>query len=223
MADGHILVVEDDIELAELLAETLRREGYRVTLHHRGDSAVATVQRERPDLVVLDVMLPGADGFDVLRQLRPAYTGAVLMLTARADAFDQVSGLELGADDYVAKPVLPRVLVARVRALLRRARPAAAPVEDGRAPIVVVRLRSEACPTAGLPLMTPAQPSFSLMSFLQLSDFKWCQGFLNSGSTRPPTSVGANSSASPIFTSLFSARIWLSMVEPSSSSTRPTI
>ncbi len=137
MAQGRILVVEDDIELAQLVREALQRDGYEVALHHRGDTAVEAIRRIDPDLLVLDLMLPGSDGFDVLRQLRPAWRRPVLMLTARGDAFDQVSGLELGADDYVVKPVLPRVLLARVKALLRRA----APVVDEQAPLRVGGLR----------------------------------------------------------------------------------
>jgi DNA-binding response OmpR family regulator len=120
MSTAHILLVEDDIPLAKLVAASLQKEGYTVTLQHRGDTAVDRILALDPDLVVLDVMLPGADGFEVCRELRPRWTGPVLMLTAREDAFDQVLGLELGADDYVIKPVLPRVLLARVRALLRR-------------------------------------------------------------------------------------------------------
>ncbi|MFK7926725.1 MAG: response regulator [Myxococcota bacterium] len=130
MADGLILLVEDDVPLAELVAASLRREGYTVELQHRGDQAVAHIQRLDPDLVILDVMLPGADGFEILRQLRPAWTKPVLMLTAREEDFDQVTGLELGADDYVIKPVLPRVLQARVRAMLRRAAAAAPKTSD---------------------------------------------------------------------------------------------
>ena len=123
MQTANLLLVEDDEPLAELMAGALRRGGYTVSILHRGDGVVEHIQAERPDLVVLDVMLPGLDGFGVLRALRPAWTGPVLMLTARGDAFDQVVGLELGADDYVAKPILPQVLLARVRALLRRSRP----------------------------------------------------------------------------------------------------
>lgn len=120
---AKLLLVEDDEPLARLMADALRRGGCEVDVVHRGDGVIERIHRDRPDLVVLDVMLPGMDGFEVLRSLRPAWTGPVLMLTARGDPFDQVAGLELGADDYVAKPVLPQVLLARVRALLRRARP----------------------------------------------------------------------------------------------------
>lgn len=121
MRKTTILVVEDDQRLSALLRETLERRGYQVALHGRGDGVLAAFERARPDLLILDVMLPGADGFDVLRELRPRWTGPILMLTARDGDFDQVSGLELGADDYVAKPVEPAVLLARIGALLRRA------------------------------------------------------------------------------------------------------
>lgn len=123
MNDARLLLVEDDEPLAQLMADALRRGGLQVDLAHRGDGVVERIHRDQPDLVVLDVMLPGMDGFEILRALRPGWAGPVLMLTARGDAFDQVAGLELGADDYVAKPVIPQVLLARVRALLRRARP----------------------------------------------------------------------------------------------------
>lgn len=122
MQPANLLLIEDDEPLAALMAEALERGGFRVDVLHRGDTAVAHIQRTRPDLVVLDVMLPGRDGFEVLRDLRPGWTGPVLVLTARGGDFDQVVGLELGADDYVAKPVQPPVLLARVRALLRRTR-----------------------------------------------------------------------------------------------------
>lgn len=122
MDAAKLLLVEDDEPLAALMAEALQRGGFEVDVLHRGDGVVARIHRDPPDLVVLDLMLPGMDGFEVLRALRPAWQGLVLMLTARGDAFDQVAGLELGADDYVAKPVVPQVLLARVRALLRRHR-----------------------------------------------------------------------------------------------------
>lgn len=121
MNSTHIVVVEDDVPLAELMATGLRREGHTVTLHHDGASAEARIRELAPDLVILDVMLPGRDGFDICRALKPDWTGPILMLTARDDDFDQVLGLELGADDYVLKPVVPRILRARVKALLRRA------------------------------------------------------------------------------------------------------
>ncbi len=119
----HILLVEDDEKLAALTAEYLRKNDFEVAIEHRGDTAEARILSERPALVVLDIMLPGKDGFEVCRSVRPHYPGVILMLTARDEDFDQILGLELGADDYIAKPVQPRVLLARIRALLRRSQP----------------------------------------------------------------------------------------------------
>lgn len=115
-----ILLVEDDRELAGLVRDRLEREGYEVEHVERGDDARDRILEAAPELVVLDVMLPGMDGFDVCRAVRSRYGGPILMMTARDDDVDEVLGLELGADDYLVKPVRPRVLVARVRALLRR-------------------------------------------------------------------------------------------------------
>lgn len=122
--NARILLVEDDERLAELTAEYLRKNDFEVSHEARGDSAEARILSERPDLVVLDVMLPGKDGFEVCRSVRPRYPGVILMLTARDEDLDQILGLELGADDYIGKPVQPRVLLARIKALLRRTAPA---------------------------------------------------------------------------------------------------
>lgn len=116
----RILLVEDDERLAELTAEYLSRNELTVSIEPRGDIAESRIVTEQPDLVILDVMLPGKDGFEVCRAVRQAYRGVILMLTARDEDFDQILGLELGADDYIAKPVQPRVLLARIKALLRR-------------------------------------------------------------------------------------------------------
>ncbi|MCK6411836.1 MAG: winged helix-turn-helix domain-containing protein [Azonexus sp.] len=116
----RILLVEDDTRLAELTAEYLGKNDFSVSIEARGDSAESRILEEQPDLVILDVMLPGKDGLEVCRAVRPAYRGVILMLTARDEDFDQILGLEMGADDYIAKPVQPRVLLARVKALLRR-------------------------------------------------------------------------------------------------------
>ena len=124
MSDGPALfLVEDDLELAELVCQRLRTEGFAVAHEANGAQARDRIVAEQPDLVILDVMLPGMDGFAICREIRPQYSGPVLFLTARDEDLDQVLGLELGADDYVTKPVKPRVLIARVRALLRRAAP----------------------------------------------------------------------------------------------------
>ena len=117
---GQILIVEDDQRLAELTREYLESNGLQVAIESDGGRAAARIIAEQPALVVLDLMLPGADGLSICRTVRGAYAGPILMLTARTDDMDQVLGLEVGADDYVGKPVRPRVLLARIRALLRR-------------------------------------------------------------------------------------------------------
>jgi DNA-binding response OmpR family regulator len=117
-----ILVVEDDLRLASLVHTYLQNNGFRVALEHRGDHVVQHVRSEKPELVVLDLGLPGRDGFAVCKELRAASSLPILILTARDSDIDHVVGLELGADDYVVKPVEPRVLVARIHALLRRSK-----------------------------------------------------------------------------------------------------
>lgn len=115
-----ILLADDDTELTELLTQYLSQEGFEVSTAHDGNSALAQARSGRFELVVLDVMMPGLNGFDVLRQLRAESQVPVLMLTARGDDVDSVVGLELGADDYLPKPCNPRLLVAHMRAILRR-------------------------------------------------------------------------------------------------------
>ena len=117
-----ILVVDDEAPIVELVRGYLEREGYRVIVADDGLIAVERVRSERPDLVILDLMLPGVDGFEVCRQIRMFSDAYVLMLTARSEELDRVVGLSIGADDYLAKPFSPRELVARVKALLRRPR-----------------------------------------------------------------------------------------------------
>jgi two-component system OmpR family response regulator len=126
--EAHLLVVEDDGEMRNLVARLLREAGFRVSTARDGREMWEVVESPAgsPDLILLDVMLPGASGLDLLRKLREGSRTPVLMLTARGEEMDRVLGLELGADDYVAKPFAPRELVARVRALLRRAAPAEA-------------------------------------------------------------------------------------------------
>lgn len=119
---ARVLLVEDDVELAELVQEYLQRYEFEVSLEHRGDTAPARVREQHPDVLVLDLNLPGRDGLDICRELRSEYPGPIVMFTARDEDVDEIVGLELGADDYLTKPVEPRVLLARLRSLLRRFR-----------------------------------------------------------------------------------------------------
>jgi DNA-binding response OmpR family regulator len=122
-----ILLVEDDQRLAELVRTYLQSNGFRVGVEHSGERVVEHLQSDPPDLVILDLGLPGRDGFVVCKELRSASNVPILILTARDNDIDHVVGLELGADDYVVKPVEPRVLVARINALFRRSKAAAGP------------------------------------------------------------------------------------------------
>ncbi|MEM7136048.1 MAG: response regulator transcription factor [Myxococcota bacterium] len=117
---GHLLIVEDDDQLAQLLLEYLGQHGFELSRLATGDGAAAAITESKPDLVILDLMLPGDNGLDICKKIRDAYSGAILMLTASQSEADHVAGLELGADDFVNKPIEPRVLLARVRAQLRR-------------------------------------------------------------------------------------------------------
>jgi DNA-binding response OmpR family regulator len=126
-----ILVVEDDAHIRFGLVELLTSEGFQVEVCERGDKVLTAVEHHRPNLIVLDVMLPGLSGYDVCKQLRAQlYRGLILMLTAKGQEMDKVIGLELGADDYVTKPFGLRELTARVHALLRRDKAAVAPAPD---------------------------------------------------------------------------------------------
>ncbi len=115
-----LLLVEDDPRLSKLISNYINKRGFDVSVEQRGDVAVDRILREQPDLVILDLMLPGMNGLDVCRKVRVGYDGPILMLTALDEDVEQVVGLEIGADDYVTKPVEPRVLLARVKALIRR-------------------------------------------------------------------------------------------------------
>ena len=122
MTAPRILVVDDEAPMVELIGKYLRAEGMDVAVAGDGPSALDAVRNRRPDVVVLDVMLPGLDGFEVLRRVRTFSDAYVIMLTARAEEIDRIVGLSVGADDYMVKPFSPRELVARVKALLRRPR-----------------------------------------------------------------------------------------------------
>ncbi len=121
-SQGHILVVDDDAEIRSLVAEYLRSHGYRVSVARDGVQMRGALKADRPDLIVLDLMLPGEDGLSLCRDLRARSNLPVIMLTARRDEIDRIIGIEMGADDYLGKPFNPRELLARIKSVLRRAR-----------------------------------------------------------------------------------------------------
>jgi len=116
----RLLLVDDDPKLSRLVREYLETNGFAVSVEMRGDRAEARIRAEDPDLVILDIMLPGKDGREICRDIRPEFAGPILMLTALGEETDEIIGLEIGADDYLAKPVPPRLLLSRINALLRR-------------------------------------------------------------------------------------------------------
>jgi DNA-binding response OmpR family regulator len=128
-----ILIVEDEAEIADVVRQYLERDGYRVVVCGDGGQALVEYGRLRPDLILLDVLLPGADGYEVCRRIRAQGTTPVIMLTAKDEEHDKLAGLALGADDYITKPFSPREVVARVRTVLRRAR-------EGGTPPQIVRV-----------------------------------------------------------------------------------
>lgn len=125
----EVLLIDDDVELCSMLTEYLGKNGFRVRTAHRGDTGLKTAQQKEWSLILLDVMLPGMDGFEVLKRIRAESSVNVLLLTARGEEVDRIVGLEIGADDYLPKPFNPRELLARMRAVLRRksAPPTASP------------------------------------------------------------------------------------------------
>ena len=118
----RILIVEDEQKLAKLLGDYLAQEGFEVALLHRGDEVEGWMRSNRADLVLLDLMLPGKSGLEVCKSIRATSDVPIIMVTARVDEIDRLLGLELGADDYICKPFSPREVVARVKAVLRRAK-----------------------------------------------------------------------------------------------------
>jgi two-component system response regulator CpxR len=118
----HILVIDDDIELCKLVTRFLVSEGFRIEIVHSGEQGAERARSGNYELIILDVMMPGIDGFEVLRRIRAESLTPVLMLTAKGDALDRVRGLDLGADDYLPKPFNPQELAARIRAILRRSK-----------------------------------------------------------------------------------------------------
>jgi two-component system, OmpR family, response regulator ResD len=138
MSGETILIVDDEPTIAEVVGLYLQREGYKVLAAADGDTALSIVEQQHPDLVVLDLMLPGLGGLEVTRRLRANSALPIIMLTARTEETDRVVGLELGADDYVTKPFSARELVARVKAVLRRTRPESAPAAPAEPTVLAI-------------------------------------------------------------------------------------
>ncbi|HZP51895.1 response regulator transcription factor [Actinocrinis sp.] len=168
-ASADVLVVDDDPTVSEVVAAYLRRCGHRVRLAADGPSAVASAHLKRPDLIVLDLMLPGFDGFEVYRRIRRLGPVPVIMLTARGEEHDRILGLELGADDYVTKPFSPRELSLRANSVLRRARHAAAPPDQAadirRVGDLEVDVTGHQATRGGEPLSLTGR-EFDLLAFL---------------------------------------------------------
>ena len=163
-----ILLIDDDVELCELVSEYLAGEGFDVEVAYDGNAGLTRAQENLHDLVILDVMLPGLTGFEVLRRLRESSSSPVLMLTARCEDVDRIVGLEMGADDYLPKPFNPRELAARMRAVLRRA--SAEPAMGDRLSLddVVVDLGTRTVTVAGEEI-TLTGVEFSLLETLARS------------------------------------------------------
>lgn len=160
-----ILVIEDEPELVKVLRSYLEQSGFSVISSGRGDSGLSLYEQKRPDLVILDLNLPGMDGLDVAREIRRKASTPIIMLTARVEETDQLIGLELGADDYIPKPFSPRVVVARVRALLRRSESAVAANQVIRVADLEIDLDAHTVTKNGhLVELTPTE--FSLLSVL---------------------------------------------------------
>jgi len=128
---SRVLIVEDEVKLAELLRDYLAQDGFEVALLHRGDEVEPWLRTHEVDVVLLDLMLPGKSGLDVCKEVRARSEVAIIMVTARVEEIDRLLGLELGADDYICKPFSPREVVARVKAVLRRATRGERAAEDG--------------------------------------------------------------------------------------------
>jgi len=164
-----ILIIEDEPELVKVLRSYLEQAGFSVLIAYRGDTGLSTWENRQPDLVILDLNLPGMDGLDVARAIRRSKTGnpntPILMLTARVEEIDQLIGLEIGADDYVTKPFSPRLIVARVRTILRRAEAGAAPAEILHAADLEIDPQGHTVKRAGEVIdLTPTE--FNLLSVL---------------------------------------------------------
>lgn len=160
-----VFIVDDDVKLTKLLKSYFDKEGFITYLAHEGTSAVASIREKNPDLVVLDLMLPGLDGWEICRRLRRESDVPIIMLTARDEETDRLIGLEMGADDYVAKPFSPREVVARVKAILRRTQKAAQRTEPVRAGELVIDSERHLVKKVGVPVeLTPTE--FKILELL---------------------------------------------------------
>ncbi len=164
-----VLIIEDEPELVRVLRSYLEQAGFSVLTAYRGDTGLSTWENRQPDLVILDLNLPGMDGLDVARAIRHSKTGnsntPILMLTARVEEIDQLLGLEIGADDYVTKPYSPRLVVSRVRAILRRVETNAKPAELLHAADLEIGLQDHRITRAGQVIdLTPTE--FTLLAIL---------------------------------------------------------
>ena len=158
-----ILIIEDEPELIKVLRDYLQKAGFTVESAYRGDTGLSIWEHKRPDLVLLDLNLPGMDGLDVAREIRRKGETPIIMLTARVEEMDQLIGLELGADDYITKPFSPRLVVAKVRAVLRRIGAAATPQSILRAADIEIDLDLHVVSRAGVEIeLTPTE--FSLLA-----------------------------------------------------------
>jgi len=178
----HVMIVEDTEELAALLGDYLEREGFDVSFVTRGDAALARFAETQPDLILLDLMLPGMDGLAVCQALRRESQVPIVMTTAKVEEIDRLLGLELGADDYICKPYSPREVVARVKTVLRRAQAEPAPVPAGAARLLIEQeryrasldgTRLELTPTEFRLLLVLAERPGRVLSRAQLLEFAY--------------------------------------------------
>jgi len=167
MRGEQILIVEDEPKVADLLSAYLRREDFQVACEARGDKALEQVHRLSPALILLDLMLPGVDGITLCREIRRFSNVPIIMVTARVEEVDRLIGLEIGADDYICKPFSPREVVARVKAVLRRARPSDDPRRLAAGPLVLDENTRQV--TAGGQPITLTPSEFGLLNVLMTS------------------------------------------------------
>lgn len=187
-----ILIIEDEPELVKVLRAYLEQAGFTVLAAYRGDTGLSTWEHKKPDAVILDLNLPGMDGLDVAKEIRRKSSTPILMLTARVEETDQLIGLELGADDYLTKPYSPRLVVARVRALLRRSKQPNEVQNILRAADIEIDLSAHTVYRSGQPIeLTPTE--FNLLAalaeqpgraFTRLQLLEACQGTAYAGYER---------------------------------------